>query len=265
MEQRTRPRALVVGLGISGISSALALHRAGWDPLIIERAPERRTGGYFMAVFGSAKKAAEDLGIGGRLVDHRPQETMTYSIDRDGRRAPGRSFADIPVDPYLTMRGDVESAAYDTLIAAVPDVEIRYGTVPVALEQDERGVDVTLRSTAGSETVDHVELVVGADGVHSSIRRLAFAPDSVALRPLGSMICAFALNDDLPTLPRGISASLTEARRSFHVYPFDDRPSTVLFSYRTDDVRAEMSVPPADRLREVYGPRLGPVLSAAIE
>lgn len=260
----TRPTALVVGLGISGIASAIALHQAGWTPIIVERAPERRTGGYFMAVFGSGRHAVRDLGIGDRLVDHRPDHPMTYEIDRDGNRTPGRSFADLPVDPYLTMRGDVEAAAYDTLATLDPPVEIRYGTVPGAITQDADGVDVTLVGPDGT-TTERVELLVGADGIHSGVRRLLFAPDETAISRLGTMICAYALVDDLPTLPRGIGANLVEADRSFHVFPFDDRPSTVLFSYGTDDVAAERAVPVAQRLREVYGPDLGPVLEGAID
>lgn len=44
-------KVLIVGLGISGISSAIALKKAGWDPVIIEKASERRKGGYFLALF----------------------------------------------------------------------------------------------------------------------------------------------------------------------------------------------------------------------
>lgn len=260
----TRPTALVVGLGISGIASALALHRSGWQPIIIERAPERRTGGYFMAVFGSGRHAVAELGIGDRLVDHRPDHPMTYEIDRDGNRTPGRSFTDIPIDPYLTMRGDVEAAAYDTLATLDPPVEIRYGTVPGAIVQDEAGVDVTLVGPDGT-TTERVGLVVGADGLHSGVRRLLFAPDEEAITRLGTMICAYALTDDLPTLPQGVGANLVEANRSFHIFPFDDRPSTVLFSYGTDDVEAEKAAPVAQRLREVYGPDLGLVLEAAVD
>ena len=84
MAKRT---ALVVGLGISGIACALALHRAGWTPVIIERSPARRRGGYFIAVMGVGRSAAADLGVGDRLVDHRAQST-TYVIDRQRNRSP---------------------------------------------------------------------------------------------------------------------------------------------------------------------------------
>lgn len=259
------PRALVVGLGISGTASALALHRAGWEPVIIERAPQRRRGGYFMAIFGAGRYAAQDLGVGDRLANHRSPEPTTYTIDRTGHRRPGLGFGDLPINPYLTMRDDVEEAIYDTLREQAPDVSIRFGTTPRAISQDADGVDVTLTGPDGT-TTERFDLVVGADGIHSQVRRLVFAPDSEAIDRMGTMICAFALTDDLPTLPQGMGARLLEPNRAFHVFPFDDRPSTVLFSYGTDDVKAEKRVPVAARLREVYGhdAELGPVLEAAI-
>jgi FAD dependent oxidoreductase len=54
----SRQRALVVGLGISGTATALRLHRAGWDVVVLEKAPERRSGGYFIALFGTGIAAA---------------------------------------------------------------------------------------------------------------------------------------------------------------------------------------------------------------
>ena len=51
-------RALIVGLGIAGMASAIALKKAGWEPVIVERAPERRTGGYFIGLQDAGKDAA---------------------------------------------------------------------------------------------------------------------------------------------------------------------------------------------------------------
>lgn len=71
-------RALVVGLGIAGMSAAVGLRRAGWTPVIIERAPERRTGGYFINLTPEGVKAAGDLGLD-TLHTRYPEHGTTWS------------------------------------------------------------------------------------------------------------------------------------------------------------------------------------------
>jgi 2-polyprenyl-6-methoxyphenol hydroxylase-like FAD-dependent oxidoreductase len=138
-------QALVVGLGISGIATALRLRQIGWTPVIIERATGRRSGGYFIALFGAGRAAAQRLGILDRITD-RGADGVSFDIDRAGRRRPGLGFEDFPGRPWMTTRGDVEAAGF----AALPsDVEIRYATVPTRIEQDADGVTVTLADTAG--------------------------------------------------------------------------------------------------------------------
>lgn len=258
-----RRTALVVGLGISGIACAIALHRAGWLPVVVERAPARRRGGYFIAVMGVGRSAAADLGVGDRLVDHRA-ESMTYVIDRQGNRSPGLSFADIPINPYLTMRGDVEDAVWKTLQAVAPDTEIRFSTTPTAIEQDGDCVEVTLEGPEGASR-RRFDLVIGADGIRSTVRRLAFPPALGGLHRLGTLICAYALQEDLPTLPSGVGGQIIEPGRSFTVFPFDDRRSTVLFSWYAADPDAEREGKAAEQIRKSFGPEpLGPILEAAL-
>ena len=260
MPKRT---ALVVGLGISGTACAIALHEAGWTPVVVERAPARRRGGYFLAVMGVGRSAAAELGVGDRLVDHR-SEKSTFVIDRQGNRSPGMSFADIPIDPYLTMRGDVEDAVWKTLEDVAPETEILFSTTPTAIEQDDDGVEVTLEGPDGV-TRRRFDLVVGADGIHSTVRRLVFPPELGGLHRLGTMICAYALQEDLPTLPSGVGGQILEPGRSFTVFPFDDRRSTVLFSYYAADLDAEHDGQAAQQVRKAFGPQpLGPILESAL-
>lgn len=54
-------KAMIVGLGISGISSAISLKQAGWEPVIIEKAPKRCEGGYFLALTGLGRCDAQDI------------------------------------------------------------------------------------------------------------------------------------------------------------------------------------------------------------
>jgi 2-polyprenyl-6-methoxyphenol hydroxylase and related FAD-dependent oxidoreductases len=76
----TRPRrALIVGLGISGLAAALRLHQIGWQVEIIERAPARRTGGYFIGLFGAGRHAAQRLGLLDLLHDRSPEAPIPTS------------------------------------------------------------------------------------------------------------------------------------------------------------------------------------------
>jgi 2-polyprenyl-6-methoxyphenol hydroxylase-like FAD-dependent oxidoreductase len=211
MTTESKPRALVVGLGISGISTAIQLQLNGWTPVIVERAPTRRSGGYFVGLFGAGKYSAERLGILDRLHNRIGDGVRTYQIDRQGRRRPGIGFADVPGEPWMMLRGDVEAAAFAELD---PQTEIRYATGPTAIVQDGDQVEVTLRSTAtGQTTTERFDLVVGADGLRSTVRRLVFGPDVEHLHRLNYMIAAYELPGELPGLARGEGATLAEPGR----------------------------------------------------
>jgi 2-polyprenyl-6-methoxyphenol hydroxylase-like FAD-dependent oxidoreductase len=162
------------------------------------------------------------------------------------------SYGDLPGQSRLMMRGDIEEAVF----TALPDeVEIRYSTIPVALEQYAEGVDVEIRDLeADTTTIERFDLVVGADGLRSTVRRLAFEPDQNVTHRLGYMIAAFALPQAVPGYRQQDGLILTEPGRSVWVFSFGDRPPTVLFSYRTDDVDAEFTRPPIKAVRAAYGP-----------
>lgn len=253
-----RQRALVVGLGVSGTASALRLRKAGWDVVVLEKAPERRRGGYFLTLFGTGMTAAERLGI--EVPDRSSEAIAYYNVDRAGRRRRGMGFAEaVAGESRPVVRGDVEQAAFDAL---PEDVEIRYASVPVALHQDEEGVRVDIEDrAAGAVTTERFDLVVGADGLRSTVRRLAFGPDDGRIHRLGYMLAACALPGPVPGFRATDGIIMSEEGRSAWVFAFADRPPTVLFNYRTDDVDSEFTRPAIDTLRAVFGPEpTGPTL-----
>jgi 2-polyprenyl-6-methoxyphenol hydroxylase-like FAD-dependent oxidoreductase len=231
--------------------------------VIVERAPARRSDGYFVVLFGAGQAAATRLG---RLdaVHDRATTTQKLDIERDGSSRPGMSFSDLPGKPWTMLRGDIEKAGFSVL---PDDVEIRYSTVPTAIDQDTDGVDVTLLdSVAGTSVTERFDLVVGADGVRSTVWSLVFGPHEKHLRPMNYMIAAFQFHGTPAGLLPGQAVTLLEPDRSMWVFAYRDHDPTVLLTYRTGDVDAEFLQPPAERVRSVFGPEpLGSTLGDVVE
>ncbi|WNG40691.1 FAD-dependent oxidoreductase [Archangium violaceum] len=257
-------RVLVVGLGISGIATALRLHRLGWKPVVVERAPTRRQGGYFIGLFGTGKASAARLGVLESILNRQHPRSITYELDRAGHHHKGMSFVELPGMPYALLRGDVE----DGLFRALPEeVEIRFSTVPTRIVQDEHGVDVTMTHTkTGMATTERFELVVGADGMRSTVRQLVFGPPEDFLHPMNYMIAASILSKPIAGFSSHDGLILAEAGRSAWVFPFANHNPAVLFSYRADDIDAQFRRRPIESLREAFGPQpAGSVLGQLLD
>jgi 2-polyprenyl-6-methoxyphenol hydroxylase-like FAD-dependent oxidoreductase len=243
---------LVVGLGIAGMSAALGLHRAGWTPIIVERSPERRTGGYFIALFPEGRQAAIDLGVADYLHTRNPVgDAATWSVNRRGKRHRSLGFLDQPGGPAAVLRGDIEAALWQSVSGA--QIEVRFATTPT--EVTNRADDVHVQFTTADNAVQYHEdfdLVVGADGMRSSVRRIVFGPHEDYLTNWEAMICAFQLPDQVPSFGPADSIVLAHARRAVWVFGFADRAPTVLLTYRTKDVHNQFTGSPIDSLRAAF-------------
>ncbi|MEV0388022.1 FAD-dependent monooxygenase [Nonomuraea sp. NPDC050643] len=256
-DEAGRGRALVVGLGIAGIATALRLRQVGWEPVLVERAPARRSGGYFIMLFGTGLASARRLGVLDAIGDRTPR-LAPYEANRAGRLTAGMSLAGLPGKPRVVLRGDIERA----LFAALPaDVEIRYSTVPTRITQDDSAAEVTLHDTASGATVtERFDLVVGADGMRSTVRGLAFGPED-HLHPLNYMIAATVLDRPVEGIDQDQGLTLAEPGRSAWIFPFADHAPGLLFSYRADDIDAQFARPPIESIRAAFGPQpTGPLL-----
>jgi 2-polyprenyl-6-methoxyphenol hydroxylase-like FAD-dependent oxidoreductase len=256
-------RALVVGLGIAGIATAVRLRQVGWEPVLVERAATRRSSGYFIMLFGTGAASARRLGVLDKIGDRSGSQLVSYEVNRAGRRTPGMSPARLASKPRMVMRGDVERALFSALPA---DVEIRYSTVPTRIVQDDSAAEVTLRDTATGVTVtERFDLVVGADGMRSTVRKLAFGHEEY-LYPLNYMIGATVLDEPIAGFAQHEGLVLAEPGRSVWTFPFRDHAPSLLFSYRTHDIDDEFTRPAIDSIRAAFGPQpTGRVLESMLQ
>jgi 2-polyprenyl-6-methoxyphenol hydroxylase-like FAD-dependent oxidoreductase len=236
-----RKRILISGGGIAGLTLAIALKQNGFDPLVIERERGLRTEGYMMDFFGTGWDVAARMGLTERLRAIRyPIDALEF-VDRQGR-----PYLHMPIERarqtlggnYVYLRrGDLERILAER--AAERGIAIRYGAALAALE--ERGEAVQARFEDGSG--NDFELVIGADGVHSRVRELAFGPERQFARFLGLYVAAFRVASD--GFPIGRTVKLyEEADRLAFIYPLDRQHLDATFVFR----HAEVDVPHRQRI-----------------
>lgn len=181
-------RILVSGASTAGLSVAYWLGRYGFTVTVVERAPHLRPGGQALDVRGPALEVAARMGILTTIRDRSTKLTGISQVDAAGnetfrsteRTLTGGRFDSPDVE---IMRDDLCRVLYE---AVGSQVEYLFDDSVASLSQDESGVDVTFDTAAPRR----FELVIGADGLHSRVRSLAFGPEEQFIRRLGNSYVA---------------------------------------------------------------------------
>ncbi|GGL44058.1 FAD-dependent monooxygenase [Planomonospora parontospora] len=185
-------KVLICGAGIAGLTLGWWLRRAGAEVTVVERAAGPRDDGYMIDFFGAGYDVAERMGILTELHGTSADIAEIVYLDGRGRRAGGLSYDSARAMAggrvLSIMRGDLERILRSSLD---PGTEIRYGTSVTAIRDVPGGVDVEL--TDGG--VHRADLLVGADGLHSVVRRLVFGPEERYLRLLGYHTASYLVRD----------------------------------------------------------------------
>jgi len=243
-------RALIVGLGISGMSAAISLKTAGWEPVIIEKSSERRRGGYFIGLFPEGVQAAQKLGAYEKIKIRTPGPLECFELDRNGSMKRGVGFVDQPGNPQAALRGDIEEGLWETVNQSV---EIVYSTVPVDIKQNGQVVNVKLKNlSTGDIQIETYDLVIGADGLRSTVRSLVFGPHDKYMKSLNAIIVAFQMKKDIPVIKKEQSITLADNKRSLWFFCVKDTMPTVLFTYRTKDIDSQFKHPIKEVLNAKY-------------
>ncbi len=185
---------LISGAGIAGPALAYWLCRYGFNPTVVERFPKIREGGYVIDFWGAGYDAAEKMGILDKL------KSLSYSIEEIvflGGQGEVKGKIQIKqaldvIDRRLIsfLRSDLSRVLYDKTKGQVDYI---FGDEIASLAQRDAGVDVVFKNR-GAQTFD---LVIGADGLHSKVRSLAFGPLSNYERYLGYYVASFTTDNFL--------------------------------------------------------------------
>lgn len=172
---------------MAGAALAHWLHRTGHSPMLIERAPAFRTGGYMIDFWGIGYQVSRKMGIESVIRGAGYDVESVRSLGSDGttraelrvdvfRRMVGDGFTSLP-------RGDLAAAIYRTVEDCVPTV---FGDSITGIDQGPDGVRVTFEKSPA----DDFDLVIGADGLHSNVRALVFGPEERFEHYLGCKVAA---------------------------------------------------------------------------
>lgn len=210
-------RVLISGGGVAGLTLAYWLERYGHTPVVVERAPGPRGGGYGFDFSGTGYDVADRMGIIDRLTPHQlPVDSVTWV------NGAGSPVARLGTDLLeRAIQGPYLGLMHDTLTEAIADavgdrVEIRYGQMIRGVRQQPGGIDVTLEGETEPERFD---LLAGADGVHSLTRSLVFGPEERFAHYLGCYLACYPMPESDELAASRSRTHYSEPGRQTVVYP----------------------------------------------
>ncbi len=185
-------KVAICGAGMAGLALANRIRATGGEVVLLERAPAPRAQGYMIDFFGPGYDAAEAMGLIPAIDEIAYPVDEVSLVDEQGHRRAGlpyRQFA-AAVGGRLrsVMRPDLENVLRDSLDEGV---DLRFGCEVVGFVDHGDGVTVQLGDGERLEA----DVLVGADGIHSTVRRLMFGDEPAFFRYLGFHTAAWVFDD----------------------------------------------------------------------
>jgi len=181
-------KVLISGAGPAGLTAAYWLKRYGYNPTIVERAPHLLVGGYKIDVRGAALQVIKQMGIHEAVVAARTDMQGAQLVDKEGKvleQMSGDEFGHRVTGDLEIVRGTLCEILRDHL----GEVEVLFGDTIQGITQSSNSVQIQFTKIG----VREFDCVIGADGLHSNVRRIVFGDESRFLRDLGLYLCVYSV------------------------------------------------------------------------
>jgi 2-polyprenyl-6-methoxyphenol hydroxylase-like FAD-dependent oxidoreductase len=159
-------RSVVVGAGIGGLATAIALERAGVEPIVIERAPELQEVGFGLVVSANAVTALRALGLYDGVAARGTRVSRAEIRNPQGDLLTRIDYEALGWETYGILRSELQRVMLD----AVPADRLRLATTCIGATEEGRA----LVDDGGAVAAD---VVIGADGIRSAVRRSLFGEE----------------------------------------------------------------------------------------
>lgn len=233
-------RILISGAGVAGLTAAIWLGRAGFRPLIVEKAPRIRADGFILSLSKHSYHLLQEMGILDALIAVNNRVERSSYHDRAGHAILELDYDRLFEAGNITqvMRDDLERILHDQ---AKDQADYLFSNSVIALAQ--RGDEVHVTFEDGSER--QFDLVIGADGLHSAVRQCAFTDDEVTRHYLGLHAAAFRCDNHLG-LSHKYEAYLEPYR---HTIIYTTRTNELASIFIWADTSLDVPPPGPERLR----------------
>ncbi|QNK63923.1 FAD-dependent monooxygenase [Pedobacter sp. PAMC26386] len=192
LKNKKNKSILISGGSISGLSTAYWLAKYGFNVTIVERATHIRPGGQAVDVRGTALEVAERMGILNIIRNNSTKLTGMSIVDaitgdeifRNTEQTLTGGRHDSP--DVEILRDDLCRVLFETIGNQVKYI---FDDTILTIDQDNEGVNVTFAHAA----TQRFDLIIGADGIRSNVRRLIFGSDDKFIRYLGHYVAIFTM------------------------------------------------------------------------
>lgn len=183
-------KILISGGSIAGPVLAWWLDRFGFAPTLVEKAPAPRPGGHAIDIRGAALDVVRAMGLADAIVGKRTRMTGVSKLNAVGEEVwrsedmtiSGGSFDKEAIE---ILRDDLSQILVGALSQGIERI---YGDCVTSLMEASEGVQVAFDKGADRQ----FDLVVGADGLGSAMRKMSFGPDEHFVHPFGIVLAPFS-------------------------------------------------------------------------